>query len=78
MAQISSLFALSAIEQGNDPEGARCIVEHGVAERRRARQSVVWHRMALRCVVKSCITKHCSAKRGIAQRHRREHGIAWR
>ena len=52
------------------------MVEHGMAWRRRARQSVGCHSMAWHCVVKHCITKHCNAKHGIAQRRRTQHRTA--
>eukprot|EP00959_Pyramimonas_sp_CCMP1952_P443665 9287797-Pyramimonas_sp.AAC.1 len=51
-------------------EGTRCIVEHGIAWRRGARQSVACLSMAWHWILKHCITKHGNAKRGIAQRHR--------
>ena len=57
-------------------EGTRCIVEHCMAWRRRARQSVACHSMALHCVVKYGITKHCNAKHGIARRRRTQHRTA--
>ena len=52
------------------------MVEHGIARRRRARQSVVCHSMAWRCVVKNCITKRCNAKHGIARRDGTQHRSA--
>ena len=52
------------------------MVEHGIALRRRTRQSVACHSMAWHCVVKHCITKHCNAKHGIAQRRRTQHRTA--
>ena len=52
------------------------MVEHGMAWRRRARQSVACHSMAWHCAVKHCITKHCNAKHGIAQRRRTQHRTA--
>ena len=52
------------------------MVEHGMACRRRARQSVACHSMAWHCVVKHCIAKHFNAKYGIAQRRRTQHRTA--
>ena len=44
------------------------MVEHCIAGRRRALQSVAYHSMAWHCVVKHCITQHCNAKHGTAPR----------
>eukprot|EP00959_Pyramimonas_sp_CCMP1952_P118860 2485044-Pyramimonas_sp.AAC.1 len=65
---------------------SREIIPRGCAMHRRTRQSRAskstaersMHSIAWRCVVNIYITKHCNTQNGIAQRHRTEHGIAWR
>ena len=48
---VASAFQGPEAEE-EEEEGTRCMVEHGIARRRRARQSVACHSMVWHCVVK--------------------------